>query len=218
MASPEPPARSVRPIEPANRTSPLRQVADSPDDAPSCDGRSGTVNITDPSVCPGAWATATSRSGEAVSDRPADQLDDVRRLGPGRPASELLLQHGQQAAVHRRERVLQAVPVVAVDVCGQARGGVSPADRRHRIHVVEVAMGEQDGGRAETVLPAYLGHAVLDADPGVDDEALLPGTGREDVAVRREGRRGEADRQHRASVSGAAEAPSSRHRDPTRTW
>ena len=198
-----PPARSVRPIEPANRTSPLRQVADSPDDAPSCDGRSGTVNITDPSVCPGAWATATSSPAR-------------RSRSTARPARRRSTARSRSPAVRTPARAWPAGPA-SIEASGSFRryrsspwmyagrlAAVSPPQTgRHRIHVVEVAVGEQDGGRTETVLAAYLGQAVLDPDPRVDDEALLPRTGREDVAVRREGRRGEGDRQHPGEPNGS---------------
>jgi hypothetical protein len=50
------------------------------------------------------------------------------------------------------------------------------------------------------VLAAYLGDAVLDPDARVHDQALLTRPGGEDVAVRREGRRGEPDGQHPGSL------------------
>ena len=51
MASRSPPGRSVRPIEPANRTSPEKTSGSS----------SGPVaNIVEPGVCPGAWAATKS--------------------------------------------------------------------------------------------------------------------------------------------------------------
>ncbi len=46
---------------------------------------------------------------------------------------------------------------------------VRPADRDHREHVVEVAVGEQDGGRLQLVAPQHRVDRVLDPDPGVDD-------------------------------------------------
>jgi hypothetical protein len=68
--------------------------------------------------------------------------------------------------------------------------------------VVEVTVGEQHGGRTQTVLAQHLGDPPFDADTRVDDDALLPRFGSEDVAVRGEGCRGKADRQHRASLMG----------------
>ena len=89
----------------------------------SCDGRSGTMNITEPSVCPGAWATSTSGPrGGGPHPRPGRRRG---RLGPGGPPSELLLEHGQQPVVHRGEGVREAVPVVPVDVGGRL-AAVSP--------------------------------------------------------------------------------------------
>jgi hypothetical protein len=68
--------------------------------------------------------------------------------------------------------------------------------------MVEVTVGEQDRSWAEPVLAAYLGDTILDPDARVDDQALLPRCNGEDVAVGREGRRGEPDGQHVASLTG----------------
>jgi hypothetical protein len=43
---------------------------------------------------------------------------------------------------------------------------------------------------------------LLDADPWVDDKALLALRGGHDIAVRREGERGKADDQHLTSLDG----------------
>src|SRR5450631_3542875 len=61
MASPSPPARSVRPIEPANSTSPDSTVDRAPASAAIPTGTSGSAKITEPSVWPGACSTTRSR-------------------------------------------------------------------------------------------------------------------------------------------------------------
>ncbi len=121
-----------------------------------------------------------------------DDLDDPLRLAPRGPLPELGLEHRQGARVHRAERVVEAVAVVGVDV-GR---GLAPAHRRHRVDVVEVAVGEQHGGRPEPVLREDAAQGVLDPDARVDDEALLPRPGGQDVAVGAEGGGGEGDGEH----------------------
>ena len=76
-----------------------------------------------------------------------------------------------------------------------------PHTGRHRVDVVEVAVGEQHRGGLEPVLGEHVAQRVLDADARVDDEALLPRAGREDVAVGREGGGGEGDGEHGVSVA-----------------
>jgi hypothetical protein len=103
-------------------------------------------------------------------------------------------------------------------VVAATRRGVAAADGRHRIHVVEVSVGEQDGRWTEPVLAAYLGQAVLDPDTRVDDEALLPRAGSQDVAVGAEGGGGEGDGEHGWSVaSGRLPRLGRRCRDDTRS-
>ena len=95
------------------------------------------------------------------------------------------------------ERVVQPVAVVGVDV-GR---GVAAAHRRHRVDVVDVAVGEQHRGRPEPVLGEHVAQGLLDPDARVDDDALLPRAGREDVAVGAEGGSGEGDGEHGWSVA-----------------
>jgi len=54
-----PPGRSVRPMEPANSTSPDTHSGGS---SPAAASR----NITEPSVCPGAWSTAKDRPARSI--------------------------------------------------------------------------------------------------------------------------------------------------------
>src|SRR5450631_2975021 len=57
IAAPSPPARSVRPMEPANRTSPDSTVDPAPTSAATPSGTSGRAKTTEPSVWPGACST-----------------------------------------------------------------------------------------------------------------------------------------------------------------
>ena len=74
--------------------------------------------------------------------------------------------------------------------------GVASADGSHGINVVEMTVGEQDGGRFQAVLRQNLRDGVLDADAGVDDQALLPFPGRDHITVGREGLGGEGNGEH----------------------
>ena len=94
----------------------------------------------------------------------------------------------------------QPVAVVGVDV----RRGVAAAHRRHRVDVVDVAVGEQHRGRPEPVLGEHVAQGLLDPDARVDDDALLPRAGRQDVAVGAEGGSGEGDGEHGWSVASGA--------------
>ena len=100
-------------------------------------------------------------------------LDDPLGLAPRGALPELLLQHLEQAGHDVVQRVVQAVAVVGVDV----RRRVAAADRGHRVDVVDVPVGQQHRGRPEPVLGEHVAQGLLDADAGVDDEALLPGPG-----------------------------------------
>ena len=75
---------------------------------------------------------------------------------------------------------VEQVPVVGVDVRG---GVVAAGDRRDAPHVVDVAVGDEDGDRLEPVLAHHLVDAVGGVLAGVDDDALGAGAGRDDVAV-----------------------------------
>ena len=143
-------------------------------------------------MCPGACSTRTLEAGQ-VEQVLVGEGHDVLGLAPGRAGAELLLEHGDQGGVQQRERVLQAVAVVAVEVGGDRRGA---AHRRDRVDVVEVAVGQQHRGGLEAVLAQHLGELLLHPDARVDDEALLPGAGREHVAVGGEGGGREPDREH----------------------
>ena len=109
------------------------------------------------------------------------------------------------AGVEAGERVDQPVPVVGVEV---GRDAVGAADGRHRVGVVEVAVGQQDGGRPEPVLGEHLGELTEHLDARVDDQALLAGTGRDDVAVGPEDGGGEAVEQHAQEPIERAESTS----------
>ena len=67
--------------------------------------------------------------------------------------------------------------------------------------MVDVAVGEQHGCGPEPVLGEHVAQRLLDPDAGVDDDALLPRAGREDVAVGAEGGGGEGDGEHGWSVA-----------------
>lgn len=123
-------------------------------------------------MCPGAWSTSSLQAGERQSGAVGD-LDDVGRLGPRRRGAELLLEHGDQARVALSQQVVEPVAVVGMDV----GGGVGPADGRHGVDVVDVPVREQHRGRPQPVLRQHLAQRLLDPDPRVDDDALLPAPG-----------------------------------------
>ena len=121
--------------------------------------------------------------------RPVGQLRDVVGLGVRQPAAE------QRGEVHRERlgRVGQQLPVLRVHV---RRDAARAADRCDGEGVVEVAVGEQHGGRVQAVLGEYGVEPVEHPDAGVDHHALLPRRGRHHVAVGAEGVRGKAGHEH----------------------
>ena len=74
------------------------------------------------------------------------------------------------------------------------------------VDVVEVAVGQEDRRRPQPVLGEHVAQGLLDADARVDDEALLPRAGCEDVAVGAEGGGGEGDGEHGCERSRTAPA------------
>ncbi len=142
----------------------------------SCPGRRKT---TDPAVCPGAKSMpmrrpASSSGAAGSSSRTSSGALHSRRPpnSCGRPGGEVL------------HRVLELVAVVGVD---PRRDALRPADRRDGEGVVEVAVRQQDRDRLQPVLAQDLVELGLDADARVDDDALLPRTGCDHVAVGVEG-------------------------------
>ncbi len=127
---------------------------------------------------------AGEREGGAVG-----QLRHVLRLGVAQPAAEERCQVGREAL----GRVGQHLPVIGVHVGGDA---ARTADRRDREGVVEVAVGEQHGGRMQAVLGEQRVELVEHPDAGVDHHALLPRRGGDHVAVGAEGVRGKAGHEH----------------------
>ncbi len=69
-----PPGRSVRPIEPANSTSPERQICSASQREPA----PGNRNSTDPPVWPGAWSTVISNP---ASDSVAPSVSSATSSG-----------------------------------------------------------------------------------------------------------------------------------------
>ena len=97
-----------------------QQVAPSPASAALVgDGRQGEHHR--PLGVPGRVQRRATLRPARSRTVPVGEVDHVVRLAPGRPASELLLQHGHAARRPAGERVLQAVAVVAVDVGGDRR-------------------------------------------------------------------------------------------------
>ena len=144
-----------------------------------------------------------ARAGPRARARPGRAAAGRRPRRPARARAtrgllpELLLEHRDEAEVEGTQRVGQPVAVVVVDVCREGPA----ADGGHRVHVVGVPVGEQHRGRPEAVLGEHGPQRVLDPDPGVDDQALLPRPGGEDVAVRREGGGGEGHGEHSGSLA-----------------
>ena len=182
-----PPGRSVRPIEPANSTSPLKHSG-----APSLDASSPSVrNSTDPLVWPGAWLIGHRQPGD-LQHLTVGDLHDVLRFGVGHPAAEQLIKAHRQTL----GRVGEHLKIVRVDVGGDAP---RTAHRSHRESVVEVAVGEQHRGRGQPVFLEHRLELVDDADARIDHQARLARIGRDQVAIRPEGVSGEAGDQHEQS-------------------
>ena len=152
---------------------------------------------------PGGVRDGHGQAGE-LDDLGMDDGADVVRLAPGRRPPELGAEHVHELGVERCERVLQAVAVCAVN---QRRDTVRTAHGRHRVHMVGVAVGQQHGGGPQPARAQHLAKVVQDPDARVDDQALLPLTGCDDVAVGRKGGGGEPGDQHRVSLPSADNRP-----------
>ena len=138
-------------------------------------------------------------------DREAGQLEalPVGELGDVVGLDELVApaeQHRGGLAGDAGHRVGEQVTVGGVDPGG---GVVGARDRGHRPHVVDVAVGEQDGDGLEAVLADDLGDAGGGVLAGVDDHALRAGAGGHDVAVGGPRTRWEPGDQHPGRLSTA---------------
>ena len=70
--------------------------------------------------------------------------------------------------------------------------------------MVDVTVGQQDGGRSQPVLLKQGLQPGQHTDPRVDNDGILPRSGCEDVTVRREGGRREREGQHGTDTSDIA--------------
>ncbi len=156
-------------MEPAKSTSPLTIVRSRSSSAGNPSGTAPRPNITEPSVCPGAWRTSTSSPASVSTWWSATSTTRSGSRQVARPpncCSIIASVPGARLAIGSCE----PVPVVAVDVCRS----VTRAHRGDGVDVVEVAVREQHRGRPKPVLGEHAPQRLLDADPRVDDEALLP--------------------------------------------
>ncbi len=185
MAAWSPPGRSVRPIDPSNRTSPESSIGGTPDSP-------ARRNMTEPRVWPGACST-TKDSPASSSSSPSTQVADVVRLPRRQHAVGHRREQVARLAADARHRVGEQAPVVRVEVRRDASGA---ADRDDRPHVVDVAVREQDSDRGEPVLADGVLDALDRVLARVDDDALLPRRGRHDPAVGAPRTGGEADDEH----------------------
>ena len=67
--------------------------------------------------------------------------------------------------------------------------------------MVDVPVGQEDGHRAQPVLPEHVVQRLLDPDPRVDHEALLAVCRSQDIAVGVERLRRKAHDEHASSCS-----------------
>ena len=142
----------------------------------------------------------------------------VGQLGHVVGFGELVLpaeQHRGALAGDARHRVGEQVSVGRVDPGGRV---VRPRDRGDRPHVVDVPVGEQYGDRLEPVLADDVGDAGRGVLAGVDDDALGPGAGGDDVAVRGPRACGEAGDQHPGRLSTVPERDGIGARPLGRPW
>ncbi len=110
-------------------------------------GRScpGCRNVTDPGVWPGAWSTVSSTPAR-VSVIPSVSSQTSSGSVNVRPPKQLLARpRGQSRGPGRT--AAPGRPGGCRPECPSR-----PADRRHRPHVVDVAVGEQHGDRLQPVL------------------------------------------------------------------
>ena len=195
MAAASPPGWSYRPMLPANSTSPVSSVAGRRRRLRRPAGPAGRTARTPRCVPARAGLRCRAPRSQPLTVR---QRHHIVRLSPAGDPAELLLEHGQERRVEVGQRVHQPVPVVGVD---EGRDPVRAAHRCDRVGVVEVAVGQQHGCRAQPVLFERVRELVQDLDTGVDDDALLPSGRCDDVAVRPEDGRREASQQHRRRLS-----------------
>ena len=96
IAAGSPPGRSVRPIDPANSTSPLSIVRSTSTWSAIPSGTRRRANITEPSVCPGACSTSNSSPASVSGCR---SPISTTLLGSVQVAlrAELLLEHRRAA-------------------------------------------------------------------------------------------------------------------------
>ena len=186
-SSHEPPGRSTRPTEPANSTSPASSRGPSP---------RSRENMTEPWVCPGACRTVSDAGQRAPRRRPGGDL-----RGVGQP-------HAGDQRGQRRPVPAHRVGQHAVVARGAGRRGCRSRRRpEHREGVVEVAVGEDDGDRLESVVGQHLGQRLDGVHAGVDDDALLPGAGGDGVAVGPNAPAGKERMSTRAGYAGCSTPP-----------
>jgi hypothetical protein len=130
-------------------------------------------------------------------DLQAGDLDRaaVRQLGHvvGLGVRQRIAEHAAQVARHPLGRVGEQRAVAGMDVRGDA---ARAAYRCHRERVVDVAVGQQHRGRPQPVLGQHRLEPVEHSDAGVHDQALLPRSGGEQVAVGPERLRRKPGHQH----------------------
>ena len=191
-----PPGRSVRPIEPANSTSPVRQSCSA-----SRRPAPGSRNITDPPVWPGRVVDGRAPARRASSAAPSVSSHDVVRLGPGQPAAEL-------RRAGRRDR-----PLAGSASSSRSSGWMYAVMPR----APQTGVTEKMWSRWPWVSSTAAGLSrcsastsssrSIDPDARVDDDALLPRRGRDHVAVGAEGLGGKAGDEHDVASSRRAACP-----------
>ena len=117
-----------------------------------------------------------------VQDRPVGERADIIRLGE----LEFTLRHRKEVLARsndaRARRVSEPVPVLTMDV---GRDPIAMRNRRDGPHMIDVAMGEENRRRLQTMIADSLLHSPDGILARIDDEAWLTGTARDDVAIRR---------------------------------
>ena len=157
----EPPGRSVRPMEPANRVSPVSRISGR---SPSPANR----NTTEPPVWPGRWSTVNGRPARSGLNR-SDSASTVGDAGPpiGMPASAAR-SSGDNAASGSSSMYSSA----GMDVGRDVERPAELADRGRG--VIEMTMGEHRRDRAQPML----GQQRFQPRRGRPDPGRPPRTGR----------------------------------------
>ena len=135
------------------------------------------------------WPRSPPRDGDR---EPVAQLAHVVGLGERDGAAGQPGQQNPCLLPHRSKRIDQQLPIIGVHPADRL---VLTAQRSHRKHVVEVAVGQQRRNRMEAVFTDHVGNSVRRVHAWIDDDAL-PADGSSDHSAGLPGPGGERRDKH----------------------